>query len=558
MNDNKIFMFVPPAHDWSMPLVALPLLKACMPDNIDCRIIDINVDFFNYIWDKNYLDYLKKSIKDSFEKNDLISSVDACVNLEKNILYQKIGEKEYVLSRKIHTTDEWYDSNKVYEFLMHESHLEKKLETLVEKYHLKNVKAFAISISIEDQIVPAFVLMKILKKKYKSTPIILGGNIISRLALNLENSKLNRYYNTLIIGEGEQSLPLVLNNLFDSETEQRVVEKKSNYLQDNNELYINTPIFDDIDLNSYLCPIPVLPITLNRKCNWAKCDFCAIHVCWTSGHRERDLDNVISDIRLYIHRYNVTFFRIIDENISTKLLGKFAEKLLEEKLQIYYEIYTRFDAGFLDYQFVQKIYASGCRQIFWGIENIDDGALKFMNKGTTQHIIDRTLYNTAKVGILNYCFILTGIPHISEKTEIETIKYVIQNKNIHVAAIGSYVVDKLSPMELDESMHNKYNISLYNIGDLTTEIGYLYKGKDQTKDVKIRTITYIKEIYSKRPDYALSSLLNEEIRFALTQKYGNKFIERYIAESNTEKLEYIKKEAIARVVEERVLRNSEV
>lgn len=107
-------------------------------------------------------------------------------------------------------------------------------------------------------------------------------------------------------------------------------------------------------------------------------------------------------------------------------------------------------------------------------------------------------------------------------------------------------------------MHNKYNISLYNIGDLTTEVGYLYKGKDQTKDAKIRTITYIKEIYSKRPDYALSSLLNEEIRFALTQKYGNKFIERYIAESSTEKLEFIKKEAIARVVEERVLRNSEV
>lgn len=558
MNNNKVFMFVPPAHDWSMPLIALPLLKACLPDNIDCRIIDINVELFNNVWDKNHLEFLKKLIKDSFEKNDLISSVDACVNLEKNVLYKKIGEREYILSRKIHTIDEWYNSNKVYEFLLQESQLEKRLETLVEGYHLKNTKAFAISISIEDQIVPAFVLMKILKKKYKHTPIILGGNIISRLAINLENSKLNKYYNALIIGEGEQSLPLVLNNLINSEVEQRIVEKKSNNLLFNNELHINTPTFDDFDLNSYLCPISVLPITLNRKCNWAKCDFCAIHVCWTSGHRERDLDSVISDIRSYIHKYNITFFRIVDENISTKLLGKFAKKLLEENLQIYYEIYTRFDADFLDYQFVQTIYASGCRQIFWGIENINDDALKFMNKGTTQRIIDRTLCNTAKAGILNYCFILTGIPQISEESERETIKYITHNNNIHVVAIGSYVVDKLSPMELDKSMHNKYNISLYNIGDLTTEVGYLYKGKDQTKDAKIRTITYIKEIYSKRPDYALSSLLNEEIRFALTQKYGNKFIERYIAESSTEKLEFIKKEAIARVVEERVLRNSEV
>ena len=231
---------------------------------------------------------------------------------------------------------------------------------------------------------------------------------------------------------------------------------------------------------------------------------------------------------------------------------------MEKNIRIYYEIYTRFDKNFLNYQFVEKVYVSGCRQIFWGIENVDDAALKYMNKGTNQDIISKTLSNTAKAGILNYCFILTGIPHISVETEKKTIEYIIQNKDIHVAAIGSYVVDKLSPMEVNDTIRNKYHITLYDIGDLTTEIGYLYKGINQNKEVKLRTIGYIKEIYLKRPDFALSSFLNEEIRFVLVQKFGNKFIEKYVSGLNRKEVELIREEAIGRVVEERVLRNSEV
>jgi hypothetical protein len=144
------------------------------------------------------------------------------------------------------------------------------------------------------------------------------------------------------------------------------------------------------------------------------------------------------------------------------------------------------------------------------------------------------------------------------ETEEKTVAYVIKNENIHVAAIGSYVVDRLSPMEVNEAVQNKYHISLYNIGDLTTEIGYLYEGFDQSKEVKERTIAYIKEIYANRPDYALSSLLNEEIRFILTQKYGNQFIKEYVAGTGEQELEVIRHEALLRVVEERVLRNGDI
>ena len=33
MSDNKVYMFVPPAHDWGMPLIALPLLKTYVKQN---------------------------------------------------------------------------------------------------------------------------------------------------------------------------------------------------------------------------------------------------------------------------------------------------------------------------------------------------------------------------------------------------------------------------------------------------------------------------------------------------------------------------------------------
>lgn len=559
MSNKKVYMFVPPSHDWGMPLIALPLLKACIPQSIECKIIDINVDIFNYIWGKEYLDCLKKSIRGYLDNNDMLSSVNSSIDLEKKILFKEIGDREYVLSRKIHIIDEWYDSNKVHDFLMSESQTEKILELLIENYNLDDAKAFAISIGVEDQIVLSFVLMKILKKKFLRIPIILGGNIVSRLADNLYKSKLRKYFDTLIVGEGEISLPSILDKIVNkSETIDKIVRSDWENIKSNGKLCINTPIFDDIKLDSYLCPIPVLPVTLNRKCNWAKCDFCAIHVCWMGEHRERNLDEVISEICFYKEKYDIEFFRIVDENVSPKLLDEFANKIMEKNIRIYYEIYTRFDKNFLNYQFVEKVYVSGCRQIFWGIENVDDAALKYMNKGTNQDIISKTLSNTAKAGILNYCFILTGIPHISVETEKKTIEYIIQNKDIHVAAIGSYVVDKLSPMEVNDTIRNKYHITLYDIGGLTTEIGYLYKGINQNKEVKLRTIGYIKEIYLKRPDFALSSLLNEEIRFVLVQKFGNKFIEKYVSGLNRKEVELIREEAIGRVVEERVLRNSEV
>lgn len=561
MSDNKVYMFVPPAHDWGMPLIALPLLKTYVKQNIECKIIDINVDFFNYIWGKDYLDSLKYSIKKSFNDNDMMASVDKSVDLEKKILFKRLNDKEYVLSRKIHTIDEWYSSQKVYEFLKSESETEKILSLLLDNYYLDDGNAFAISIGVEDQIVPSFIIMKLLKRKFKHTPIILGGNIVSRLADNLSASKLKNYFDILIVGEGEKSLPFVLENILNKQNFEdfnSIVRCDEKELPFDRRWCENTPDFEDITWDSYLCPVAVLPITLNRKCDWGKCDFCAIHVCWTSEHRERDLNEVITEICYYIEKYNIKFFRIVDENVSAKLLDKFSDMILEKNISIYYEMYTRFDKKFLDYQFAKKVYNSGCRQIFWGIENIDDDALKFMNKGTNQNIINATLENTAKAGILNYCFILTGVPHISIETEKKTIEYIIQNKNIHVAAIGSYVVDRLSPMEVDDIIRSKYHISLYDIGDLTTEIGYLYEGCNQNKKVKLRTIGYIKDIYSKRPDYALSSLLNEEIRFVLTQKYGNQFIAEYISGLSEKELAVIEKEAMGRVVEERVLRNSEV
>lgn len=558
MSNSKVYFFVPPAHDWSMPLLALPLLKACMPHDINCQVIDVNVDFFRHIWGRDNLDASKKAIRSALSDGELYSSVNASIALEKSILFKQIGPKEAVLSRKVHVVDEWYDSNKVYEFLKSESETEKVLAQLVEQYHLEDAVAFAISIGVEDQIVPAFTLMKALRRKFPHIPIILGGNIVSRLSKNLQASKLRCYFDTLIVGEGEKILPDILSKVCTGSALSNEIIQMDSTQTSEYRLCQSIPNFEDVDLDSYLCPISVLPITINRKCDWARCDFCAIHVCWSGPHRERDLDDVIAEICHYIEKYNTRFFRIVDENVSTRLLGEFADKLLKRGLSIYYEIYTRFHHDFLNISFAEKIYRSGCRQIFWGIENIDDEALKFMNKGTTERIISQTLENTAKVGILNYCFILTGVPHIPVETEEKTIAYVIQNKNIHVAAIGSYVVDRLSPMEVTDAVRKKYHISLYDVGDLTTEIGYLYEGSEQSKEVKERTITYIQEIYAKRPDYALSSLLNEEIRFILTQKYGNQFIKEYVAGISEQELVVIRQEAVARVVEERVLRNGEV
>ncbi|GHV92927.1 hypothetical protein AGMMS50268_34300 [Spirochaetia bacterium] len=558
---KQVTMFIPPAYDWSMPTMAFPLLKAFLPSSITSKIVDLNRLFMSSVFQNYQKD--KSAFSVALNSNNMSEAIHCAVNLERTIFCEPISEFETVRTNRIKLNYLWEKSEDMEVLLTSGSATEDRIRILLDGIpFLTDNLAFCISISVEDQIFPSFVLMKILKERYKA-PIILGGNIVTRQFMLLKKSRLKHLYDYLIYGEGEQILPQLLlaiesknnvtfqDNVFCTESfvEQQLISSDIVPLD-----AIKIADFKDIELVDYLCPIPILPISLNRKCLWGRCDFCAIHCTWGNKHREKNIEDIITEVVSYINEYGVTHFRIIDEDVPPRILYEFANAILEKGITIFYEAYVRFDKGFIADGVIEKLYLSGCRQLFWGIENINSEALILMRKGTIQQNIKSILKLSASAGILNFGFILTGIPNISLESEEETINFILSNEYLHTVAIGTFVIDRLSPIHIDENTRKKYNVTIFEIGDLTTEVGYSYHGIIGNTGAKKRTKQYIKRLYKERPDLAVCSLLAEEIRFILACKFGNNFAKQFIAHCDDDNIKKICDEAIERAINERVIR----
>ena len=68
----NVTLFVPPAFDWSMPLIALPLLKTYLPTNWNVKICDINAKLFSSEFKYDILAPLKRKFIEAIEKKGVL------------------------------------------------------------------------------------------------------------------------------------------------------------------------------------------------------------------------------------------------------------------------------------------------------------------------------------------------------------------------------------------------------------------------------------------------------------------------------------------------------
>lgn len=561
---KKIIFIIPPMYDCNMPTMTIPALLSNVDNIIDksiiCDTIDLNAIFFNGLFPK--VGDLKKQFETAVNNKELDKSILAWYNIHNETSYIQYGDKEFLRNRKLDILQEWYSSDEIEKFLSKSSTTMEKIGEYISNLKLDEAIVFSISVSVEDQIVPAFITMKILKRIYPNTKIIVGGNIVSRLFMQFIESSLVKYFDFLIYGEGENVIIDLINHLtsrtklkyhkqiYDVSNGNTITEHESDCVQYDKKQALD---FDWVKKELYLTPFLVLPISISRKCSWAKCDFCAIHKTWNKLHRRKSVETFIEEIRSYNEKYGVKFFRIIDEDLPPDLALEISQKVIDSDMEVYFEAYVRFDDRFNDSHVMNLMFQAGFRQLFWGIENINDKALKKINKGTVKKDIEEILVLSSKSGMLNYCFILIGIPSIPEEYEMQTLEFIMQCKHIHSVAMGTYVVDRLSPIHQNTSIQKKYSLKLAEVGDMTTELKYIIADEDYYIRAKKKCKEYIYQMFSCRKDLAISSIFSEEARFILTTEFTNNFINKFINSGNEISAKLVS-DAIERHTNERVNR----
>jgi len=117
------------------------------------------------------------------------------------------------------------------------------------------------------------------------------------------------------------------------------------------------------------------------------------------GFRPRSSESVIEEIQKLKKDYHVSYFLFEDDLLmsSKKRIIEFCEKLIRENVNISFTCNGRLNYAVPEVLDIMK--RAGCRFINYGIESLDEEALRVMNKNLTVKQITEGIENTIAMGI---------------------------------------------------------------------------------------------------------------------------------------------------------------
>jgi radical SAM superfamily enzyme YgiQ (UPF0313 family) len=132
-----------------------------------------------------------------------------------------------------------------------------------------------------------------------------------------------------------------------------------------------------------------------RGCTF-KCNFC---YRMDEGHRARKSDSIIEEIQILKKNYHVSYIDFQDELLMSSIQRtvELCESFIRARLNIKWFCNGRLNFAKLEVLKLMK--EAGCVFINYGIESLDEKALRVMNKALTVKIIESGIENTLAVGI---------------------------------------------------------------------------------------------------------------------------------------------------------------
>jgi len=306
-----------------------------------------------------------------------------------------------------------------------------------------------LSVSTCHQLIPSFVLSRLLKRQVPGIKIVLGGAYVSRLTNPFSNSgpfcaddetnrRLFDIIDYVIVYEGETSLSFLIESIRSnlSPDFNKLIWKKGERMVANTSFSQNdiiglnglpTPDFEGLftdfeDNEVYWTPYRVIPLMPLRGCAH-NCRFCSNDnnadnnafggFPGSKKLRKRDVALVVRDVQELKQKNRTRFFSFACSNLHRTYLAELSGSLRSEG--IIWEGFARIDdfiaGGSADMELIRSVAQSGCRYLQFGIESADDRTIRCMNKKSPgASAAAQVLRETARAGIMNHVFVMIGYP----------------------------------------------------------------------------------------------------------------------------------------------------
>ena len=389
-----------------------------------------------------------------------------------------------------------------------------------------NPDLVGISVTATSQIMPAFTLAKLLKKKNNNIHITMGGSVFTKLIDNLKkNHSLFKLVDSFIVFEGEHALLGLIEQIDGNNDYGKVpnlVYKEGNRIRVNEPFHIEdinslpTPDYDGFPLDQYLSPMSVLPLQGSRGCYWRKCTFCNLHVD-NLKFRLRNLDLVLEDIETLKNKYGAKYMFFSDECMPVKQLDNLSSRLIAEGNDVKWMAGVRFDKG-LTKGIIEKAREAGCLKMVFGLESSNKRILSLMDKGIETEITRDIIDFCVESKIAIHMYIIIGFPSESREEALETFDFVISNKQFLESKGASclaclFELEKHAPILRDPGKYGLAKIGHPKHDDLS--LGYFYEtDRGMTPEESREVYEYVRsEIDNKLPIFPYNFSMSDGLLY---------------------------------------------
>ncbi len=363
---------------------------------------------------------------------------------------------------------------------------------LYEKWYLptipfEEIDLFGISITSVEQIIPGLTLARLVKDRHPGIHITVGGSVFTKLVDRMERdgSPLFDFVDSFIVHEGETPLlKLVQHYRSDGDLAQvpNLIYRQDGQVRVNRPFAkeelnaLPTPDFDGFPLDLYLSPERVLPVMGSRGCYWERCAFCSIPFDHMDFH-VRYAENVVNDVKNLQNKYGCDFFFFTDEALPINFLKTFANKLVEQKVNVQWTGELKFEKSLLKDNRMEMLYRSGCRKLIFGLESYNQRVLDAMKKGVKLEWVDETVEQCLRIGIAMHFYLICGFPTETREEAMESVNFVLQNRRLldspGFSCIASqFDLEKGTPIE--QNPEEWHITRLYTPPDHDLSLGYSY------------------------------------------------------------------------------------
>ncbi len=473
---KALFIF-PPFYSQFSISCGIPQILSCLKaKNYDAKALDLNIKFFNYLYNEKVLNnllletyeiYKNKDkynlpveyynrLEEFFSNKKLVYKVHNTIKNIENIKQSLKSKKSFIdfLKKENNIMAAIADIQKLLDFIFKDetpfedrkyfindsmvSTYKSFLNLIVDDILKENYDYIGFSVNGNSQFISSIITAKLLKEKGYKGKIGLGGtNVFNDLKVIKEDKSLfQKYIDIVMVGQGEYAH----DEYFEFLNGKRELKDVCNiiYLDDNENIIVNKekylsvndyciPCYDDYEFTEYMIPEPILPIRASYGCYWGKCVFCAYYYNDRNYYFIRKVDDLIEEIKFYIETYNVDTFLFADAALPPMYLDEFATKIIKQKIKIYFFMQNRFEDAF-DKTLLKKLYKAGLRVCGWGLESASPKILEKMNKGTNVSIAERILKESSKIGIFNHIYWMYDFP--GETIDDFNLTYNFIKKNI--------------------------------------------------------------------------------------------------------------------------------